>query len=72
MKAVNPRCEPSGVPYASIRVQLRQAEEKIRTAAGMLRRHKMPENARELMRSHDHLRVWTQPDGWLDQMERQK
>ena len=62
---------PDPVPYAAIRVQLAEAEEKIRTACGMMRRHGLPENADELMRSHNHLRVWTQKDGWLDILERQ-
>lgn len=57
------------IPYKAIRVQLGEAEEKMRCAIKMMRDNGLPDNANELTRTLKHLRVWTQPDGWLDALE---
>ncbi|WP_212525872.1 hypothetical protein [Actibacterium sp. MT2.3-13A] len=59
------------VPYAAIRAQIGQAEEKLQTACALMRRSGLPENADELARELKRLRVWTQRDGWLDVLEAQ-
>jgi len=60
------------VNMKAVRAELSGALEKIGNAASMMRIGGMPENADELMRSHAHLRVWVQPDGWLDMLEGEK
>ena len=60
------------VNFKAVRAQLEQAELMIRTAAVLLRRGGMPENADEVMIHQKKLRVWTQPDGWLDMLEKQQ
>jgi hypothetical protein len=48
------------------RAQLEQAIDHARTAASIMRKCGLPENADDLMRTVRVLAVWTQVDGWLD------
>lgn len=63
---------PDTSALPAVRSQLRQSEDKLRTALVILRKAGWEENANELLRTLKHLQVWTQKDGWLDFLEKDK
>lgn len=62
------RPNPAGL--TGCRVHLAQAEEKLQAACAILRQNGWPETAEELVKHLRMLRVWTQPHGWLDWLEK--
>ena len=56
------------IPVA--RAQIEQATEKLQTACTVLRNAGLTDSADELVGKVKYLRTWTEPDGWLDCMEK--
>lgn len=61
---------PDDSVLPAVRVQIRQAEEKLTIALRLLREAGWVETHPYLLRIHNQLRVWTQKDGWLDWLEK--
>ena len=58
----------SCIPAA--RAQIEQAVEKLQTACTILRKAGLTESADQLVCKVKWLRTWTEPDGYLDWMEK--
>lgn len=62
---------PDPTALKAARSQVKQAEQKLQAALVAMRKGGWPESADHLLPILKQIRVWTQKDGWFDQLEKE-